>query len=326
MKKLLALLLCFVLIITTFSFNLVNAATITDYSEDFESYDSGDSLTSGSDTAWAYYDEGEGGYWKTQNVGSRGWFYNNNGNLKVETTTVNETQTKALFIPGWVTAVKEIEVRPNTDYSLSFNFITDMRKNIDISVLDATGVNGYSFKAYTAFTPISTANKVKAYDNTLLPELSHSRSVYTANTLQTQNLSFSTGANTTKIVFVFATEDSTATYLDNIVLSYEFYPEVTVTTTGIEGEKGGEASAKLTENDTKITYEAHPYDTAEFLGWYKNGVLYNENPIFTENYNPDSYVILEAKFNATAVNLFPDDSLKNQMQALNIQVLQNITG
>lgn len=312
MKKALAILLSFVMIITLFSFNLTSAATIVAFSENFESYNNGDSLTNGTSTQWKVYDEGVDGYWKTHTVGEDGWFYNNNGSINVSNQSHSEVtgSENAALVPAWVTLVKEIEVNPNTDYTLSFNFIAETRDNMDFFVLDATNVDGYSFKAYTSFSPVSTANKVKAFDNTLLTPLSIKRDKYTAGVWQNYTTSFSTGANTTKILFVFATEGNGTSYLDDINLTYDFRPEVTVTTTGIAGEKGGEATATLSNNDTKITYSAFPYDTAEFLGWYKNGTLYNTNPVFTEDYNASTYVKLEAKFNATAVNIFPDDSFE----------------
>jgi len=313
MKKLLALFLCLALVITSFNFNLAKAATITAFNEDFEEFEIGDALTDGTDTKWQVYDEGQSGYWKTHSVGTKGWFYNNNGSINVSGDNHSEVigSQKAALVPAWVTLAKEIEVSPNTDYSLSFNFLAETRDNMDFFVLDATNVNSYSFKAYTAFSPVSTANKVKAFDNTLLTALSQKRDKYTAGVWQNYTTSFSTGANTTKILFVFATEGNGTSYLDDISLTYEFRPEVIVTTTGIEGEKGGEATAQLSDNDTKITYSAFPYDTAEFLGWYKNGALYNSNPVFTEDYNPSTYIKLEAKFNATAVNLFTDNSFED---------------
>ena len=77
MKKALAILLSFVMVITLFSFNLTSAATIVTFSEDFESYNNGDSLTSGTSTQWKVYDEGVDGYWKTHTVGEDGWFDSN---------------------------------------------------------------------------------------------------------------------------------------------------------------------------------------------------------------------------------------------------------
>ena len=160
MKRILATFLCFVMVITLFSFNLTTASTIIAFSEDFEGYNNGDSITSGAATSWKVYDEGENGYWKTTAVSSDGWFYNNNGNISVtnENHSAATGSQNSVFVPGWVTLAKEIELSPNTDYTLSFNFFTDVRTDMDISVLDATNANGYSFKAYTSFSPISTAN------------------------------------------------------------------------------------------------------------------------------------------------------------------------
>ena len=172
MKKTLSIILSFVMLFTSlvciFTNGFVASATVG-YEEDFESYTVGTDMAADDALAWKVYDEGEKEYYKGT-PGSNGWMANGKTTLLVSDTKATTTGGKSLAIAGWSSAFKEVAVQPGNIYTLTFKFYANAVKDKDFAIYDVSNVtaDGYSFKAYTTFTPVVASNRIQRSDKTLL--------------------------------------------------------------------------------------------------------------------------------------------------------------
>ena len=232
MKKTLSLILSFVMLVTSIVCIFTNgfvASAAVGYSEDFESYTGGTDMAADDALTWKVYDEGENGYFKGT-PGSNGWFANGKTTILVSDTKASTEGGKAMAVPSWGVAFKEVAVQPGKIYTLTFKFNGDAVDWKDFAVYDVSNVtaDGYSFKAYTAFAGGTANNRIQLYDKTLLSTLVWERNkTYTANTWTEYTATFTTTAGMSKILLGFGYEGSGAMYIDDISLTYVTDTEAT---------------------------------------------------------------------------------------------------
>ena len=202
---------------------------------------------------------------------------------------------------------KIVDVEPNKEYTLTFyTYSQDAGALSDYAIigLDKTnGTVGMGVNDMSISTDGTKNNQTKlvatpvTYDN------------QTAGTWVKQQLTFNT-SNYENVLIAFSKNGSGGysgqLFIDHISLyaDLRLQPEVTTTTVG-NGSNGGYAwvsTGKVNAGDD-ITYNAKAYANAKFIGWYKNGELYETEESFTESYNPETYMQLEARFDAFATNL-----------------------
>ena len=255
MKKTLSIILSFVMLFTSlvciFTNGFVASATVG-YEEDFESHAVGTNLVADQVRKWKVYDEGENGYFKGK-PGTTGWAINGD-NLLVSDTKATTTGGKSLAIPSWGSALKEVSVQPGKIYTLTFKYNADAVDWKDFGIYNVSNVtaDGYSFKAYTAFTPVVAANRVQFYDKTLIPRLTFERDKsYTANVWNTYTATFTTTADMSKVLLAFSYEGSGSMYIDDISLTYVVDTEATAIFKdgSFENAAAQNANATLTSNN-----------------------------------------------------------------------------
>ncbi len=308
MKKFLVVLLSIIMVLQAFMIVPVSAVTAAVWQEDFESYAVETNITAGTGNVWKVYEEDKNGYYKG-GLNAENWMATGSGNnFTADTSSVGGT--KALKITAWGTVGKYLEVSPNTEYKLTFKYYGTNSAAIDFSGYDSTGVNKYSYRAYTYDTPVLAANRIKAYNNDLLTRFFYDRSnSFTVNKWIDKTFEFETGEDTAAILLAFSCESAGDFYIDDIVLTSNVNPSVKVITEGENSTPGGVVNIETNpEDETDVTYKAFPYENARFTGWYKNGSLISTDPVINDTLNGNNNI--EAHFYGFTKNYIQDGSFE----------------
>jgi len=300
------------MVITTISvvFTLpASAVTSTAFSQDFESYNVGDAPATGYTATWKVYDEGANGYFKGGMPTESGWMATTTNVANTSVVTIDdETLTtgntgKYLYLPDWAGIGMTVDLEPNTTYTLTYKQYAKVADNAgqarEIHVYDITGLqDGFSFKSGVA-----------AYDNTALTRLAYNRATPSpALTWNNNTYTFTTGADTTKVLVYFHTDAPNGFYLDDILITYDAVPTVKAETYGAATKNGGRAWIETdvtgATEGMSVTYKAMPYESSLFDGWYVDGVKVSSETTLTRAWATSEKVV--AKFEALSENLFPD--------------------
>ncbi len=315
MKKILSVMLSLLMIFTTISvvFTLPASAktvTYTVFEEDFEGFNIGDAPAADYEATWKQYDEGANGYFKGGLPAENGWFAASttakNSSIIAQNTDTTNT-TKHLSTPAWGGIGVSFAVSANTTYTISFKEYCALsgsanyaRNAIVNDISDVT--EGFSFKT----------GLVANYDNTAVPELLNVRgSMNPGAVWHERSFTFTTDDDATKAAFFFKT-DYEGYLIDDIKVTYSVevgVPVVTTTTTGADDKNGGVAWVE--ETNDGFVFKAVPYETATFTGWFRNGQLVSEEATLAEDLNTATNI--EARFNATYKNIFPEGSFEDEI-------------
>ena len=308
MKKLLAVTVSIIMMVTVFGIIHVSAVTACVWNEDFESFEADVNVTAGTGNVWSQYEQDKDGYYKG-GLNDNNWMANGKAKFyTADTDTIGGTM--ALKIGEWGTVGKYVEISPNTDYKITFKYYGTKSAPIDFVCYDSTGINTYSYRSYTYSTPPYAVNRVKAYDNELLTSFYSDRSnSYTTNKWTEQSFEFTSGSDTKAVLFTFSCEAAGDFYIDDIVLTSNVNPSVTVVTKGENSTPGGVVDIIINPDDeTDVTYKAIPYENAEFTGWYKNGALVSTDLVLHDTIIGNNNI--EAHFYGFTKNYIQDGSFE----------------
>ncbi len=271
------------------------------------------------------------GSWKytfTVKPGTLNWMTNQNAynNIPVVVKEYGtDTTNKALQIQQWANLGRIVEVKPNHKYILNYDYYLPTGCEFgNFNIYNVSNVTDNTYIGYDNLTN-STSNQFLYVDSSKnkFPEMGNNYKRLSAkadgvdadgnpvdshDTWITRTCEFETDENTTKILIVWNPEGNQPMYIDNVVLSSTVIPKVNVVVTGEDTTNAGGAYAKLNDAQTEITYVASAYPNGKFLGWYKNGSLYETNETFKEAFNPNNYEVIEARFECTYKNRFTGDA------------------
>ena len=251
--------------------------------------------------------------------------------LVVEQANELNPNNKAVAVSQWSRFGRVIEVKPNHKYTFTYDYyLQNGAKLGDFNIYNVSSVNNNTYigrdDIYEAGITVTENNTFLFRDseNNKFPELGNNyfrgadkaadytdaagNPVDSHETWITRTATFTTDANTTKILIAWKPEGDKPLILDNFNLTGLFVPDVDVTITGADDPTSASAYAVVNDAKTEIKFVAKNFPNSEFLGWYRNGQLVSTNAIYTESFNGDAATNqkMEARFNCKYFNEFND--------------------
>ena len=320
MKKALSVFLSLLMVITTISvvFTLpASAATAVAFSEDFEGYNSGDTLGAAAGTI------------PTGN----GWVKMSASNLdvivnpSVENLSVGETAianfdavsgSNVAKFNSWTNAGYVMDVIPGVTYTFSVKMYTTAETGAaekTLNFYDVTGKEGKSIATQWSKSQIKVDGQTVT--GALTDGASKPNNAGVAGAWLDAVKTYTVPEGVTKVFFSMMSEVNSSleggalklVYVDDFSITYDAKPTVKTTTYGAATKNGGVAwvdtDVTSATEGMSVTYKAMPYESSLFDGWYVNG-----NKVSTElTYTQDSWAaadVVEAKFEALSENIWPD--------------------